>query len=173
MEKQRIINLHAQIRSFISVIIGEPQLVMSNNPTSILKEHKSKMFQDDHIFTPYYLSSLFLFIFYELNQKNKINGRYTISRYWICWIARILAFNSLDIGNMNSSNTEKKCESVIQKLSDNTYTIVLYRRAINIFDECKRQYKEKNGRQRNAQLVRLKAFRDLIKTTLVAQLKSH
>lgn len=170
VEKQRIINLHAQIRSFISVIVGEPQLVMSNNPTSILKEHKSKMFQDDHIFTPYYLSSLLLFLFYELNQRNKINGKYIISRYWICWIARVLASNSLDIGNMNSANTEKNCENIINRLSDDSYKVELYRKAINVFDECKRDFKEKNGRQRNSQLVRLKAFRDLIKIKLASKL---
>lgn len=173
VEKQRIINLHAQIRSFISVVIGEPQLVMSNNPTSILKEHKSKMFQDDHVLTPYYLSSLLLFIFYELNQKGKINSRYTISRYWICWITRILAFNNLDIGNMNSTNTEKKCESVIESLANNTYTLDLFRNAIKIYDDCKREFKERNGRLRNAQLVRLKAFRELIKINLASYLKSQ
>lgn len=158
VEKQRIINLHAQIRSFISVVIGEPQLVMSNNPTSILKEHKSKMFQDDHIFTPYYLSSLLLFIFYELNQKGKINGRYTISRYWICWIARILAFNSLDIGNMNSANTEKKCESVINNLADNTYTLTLFRNAIDIYDKCKREFKEKKWQTTQRSISKIKGI---------------
>ncbi|MEM0404729.1 AIPR family protein, partial [Escherichia coli] len=103
----------------------------------------------------------------------KINSRYTISRYWICWIARILAFNNLDIGNMNSTNTEKKCESVIENLANNTYTLDLFRNAIKIYDDCKREFKERNGRLRNAQLVRLKAFRELIKINLASYLKSQ
>ncbi|MFT9365672.1 MAG: AIPR family protein, partial [Gluconobacter sp.] len=64
VEKTRIVNLHGQIRAFTSIILGEPQLAMSNNPTSILKEHRGKIFQENHIYSPYFLSSLLLYIFY-------------------------------------------------------------------------------------------------------------
>jgi hypothetical protein len=107
IEKQRIINLHAQIRSFISIIWGEPQLAMSNNPTSILKEHNSKMFNEDHKYLPYYLSSLLMFLFYRNTEDSKISKKYVVSRYWICWITRVLTFKSLDTGNLNSDKTEK------------------------------------------------------------------
>lgn len=167
VERPRIVNLHGQIRSFISIIAGEPQLVMSNNPTSILKEHGSKMFQEEHIYTPYYLSSLLLYLFYSLKQDRKISGKYTISRYWICWITRVLAFEKIDIGQMNSQKTERKCEEVIHSLSDDKNRYSLFRQAIEIFEKSKRIHREEHGRQYNSQLVRLKTFRDIIKSELL------
>ena len=171
IERSRIVNLHAQIRSFISIIEGEPQLVMSNNPTSILKEHGNKMFQTEHKYTPYYLSSLLLYLFYVLNQKRKISGEYIISRYWICWIARVLAFNKFKIGAMNSQKTEKKCEEIIERLKDEKYRITLFRQSIRIFNDAKKIHKDKHGRQRVAQLVRLKTFRDIINFELSKEVK--
>src|SRR5690606_10090074 len=112
------INLHGQIRAFTSIILGEPQLAMASNPTSILKEHKEKMFKDDHCYAPYFLSSLLLYLFYVYSEEGKISKKYVISRYWICWIARVLLFNNLDIGQMNSERTERKVDEIIGRLSD-------------------------------------------------------
>lgn len=170
IEKPRIVNLYGQIRSFTSIILGEPQLAMSNNPTSILKEHGGKMFQDDHIHQPYFLSSLLLYLFYSLRQDKKINGKYVISRYWLCWIARVLLFEKLDIGNMNSEKTQKKCEAVIGKLQDRSFVISLFRQSSVVFENAKKEHRDLNGRQRNAQLVRLKSFRDAIKSELLTEL---
>lgn len=169
VEKPRIVNLHGQIRSFTSIILGEPQLAMSNNPTSILKEHGGKMFQDDHIHHPYFLSSLLLYLFYSLRQDSKVNGKYVISRYWICWIVRVILFRKLDIGNMNSEKTQKLCETMIDKMKDRTFTISLFREASNIFEKAKIEHRETNGRQRNAQLIRLKTFKDSVKKQLLAE----
>ncbi len=171
VEKPRIINLHGQIRAFTSIILGEPQLAMANNPTSILKEHEGKMFQDEHIYTPYFLSSLLLYLFYRYSEEGKVSKKYVISRYWICWIARVLLFKSIDIGPMNSEKTEKKCDRLIEGLADVGSAVSLFRDAAKIFEDAKREHRDKHGRQRNAQLVRLKSFRDLIKLKLVLALK--
>lgn len=170
IEKPRIVNLHGQIRSFTSIIIGEPQLAMSNNPTSILKEHGGKMFQDDHIYEPYFLSSLLLYLFYSLRQDRKINGKYVISRYWICWIARVLLFKQLDIGNLNSKKTQKKCEAKILELKDRHFVISLFKKSSIVFEKAKKEHRESSGRQQNSQLVRLRSFRDAIKKELLAEL---
>lgn len=169
ISKPRIVNLHGQIRSFISIIVGEPQLVMSNNPTSILREHGNKMFQEDHKFTPYFLSSLLLYLFYSLSQNKKISGKYVISRYWICWVARALAFDKLDIGPMNSSKTEKKCEAVIKKLEDQKFTLNLFRKAVSVFEKAKSNHRTQHGRQYNAKLIRLKTFKDEVKKEILSK----
>lgn len=170
VEKPRIINLHGQIRAFTSIILGEPQLAMANNPTSILKEHEGKMFQDNHAHAPYFLSSLLLYLFYRYSEEGKISKKYVISRYWICWIARVLLFKSLEIGQMSSDKTERKCHDAIESLSDSSYTLTIFRDAVKIFEDAKRTHRDTNGRQRNAQLVRLKSFRDAVKIKLIADL---
>ena len=171
VEKPRIINLHGQIRAFTSIILGEPQLAMANNPTSILKEHEGKMFQDEHIYTPYFLSSLLLYLFYRYSEAGKVSKKYIISRYWICWIARVLLFKNIDIGPMNSEKTEKKCDRLIESLGEVNFSVSVFRDAIKIFEDAKKEHKSVHGRQRNAQLVRLKSFRDLVKKKLVMEFK--
>lgn len=170
VEKPRITNLHGQIRAFTSIILGEPQLAMANNPTSILKEHDGKMFQDNHVHAPYFLASLLLYLFYVYSETGKISKQYVISRYWICWIARVLLFQSIDVGQMNTDRTEKKCDEVIKKLSEPTYAIKIFRQSAKIFEEAKATHRDTHGRQKNAQLIRLKTFRDIVKLRLISEL---
>jgi hypothetical protein len=96
-----------------------------------------------------------------------------ISRYWICWIARVLLFEKLDVGNINSEKTQKNCELVINKLKDRGFVISLFRRSSNIFEGAKAIHRDEHGRQRNAQLVRLKTFRDIIKNEMLLELSKE
>ncbi|EOX1608316.1 AIPR family protein [Vibrio cholerae] len=162
VEKPRIVNLHAQIRSFTSIMLGEPQLAMSNNPTTILKEHKDKIFLDDHKYSAYFFSSLLLFLFYNLKEEGKVSNKYVISRYWICWIARVLATKSIVLGNYNSDKTEIKIEQIINGLSDSKEQITLFRRSVHIYENAKRAHRAEHGRKNNAQLIRLKSFRESV-----------
>lgn len=170
IERPRIVSLHAQIRSFASVILGEPQLVMSHNPSTILKEHKDKLFVEGQKYILYYLASLHLYTFYRLSQNHHISNKYTISRYWICWIANVLAFESLNIGFLNSDKIEKKCDAIITKLGKNEYPKNLYKKAINIFESAKREHIQVNGSSKDGQLIRLNTFKDIVKRTLLKEL---
>ncbi|GGZ54409.1 AIPR family protein [Paraglaciecola chathamensis] len=169
VEKPRIVNLHSQIRSFTSVMLGEPQLAMSNNPTTILKEHKGKIFLDTHKYSSYFFSSLLLFLFYSLKQEGKISGKYVISRYWVCWIARVLSTNSISAGQFNSDKTEMKIESIIAGLSEQRSQIELFRKSVQVFESAKSAHRNEHGRKYNSQLIRLKSFKDAV----LKQLSSH
>lgn len=166
IEKPRIINLHAQIRSFVSVMLNEPQLVMSNNPNSILKEHKARLFVEDHKQIPYYLSSLLLYLFHRLSDDGSIDRKYVISRYLISWIARVIASGQLDMGPMNSQKIEKDCGEIIAKLGDAKFVRETFSNATKIFDEAKSRYTKKHGIIKNGELVRLRAFRDEVRDLL-------
>lgn len=166
IEKPRIVNLHSQIRSFASVMLNEPQLVMSNNPSSILREHRSKLFVEGHKEIPYFLSSLLLYLFHRLHEGGSINGRYVVSRYLISWIARVVATGRLDMGPMNSAKVEKECTDLISRLASSNYVFDIFTEAISLFDEARRRYLQKHGVVRNTELVRLRAFRDEIKGVL-------
>lgn len=170
IERPRIVNLHGLIRSFTSIMLGEPQLAMSQNPTMILKEHGGKLFKDDHKYSPYFLASLLLYLFFVLSEEGKISKKYVISRYWICWIVRVLLSKSIDIGQINSSKTDKHCEALISKLEDRQFTTSLFRQAANLFENSKRIHREEHGRQLNKQLVRLKSFREIVKRQLLHEI---
>ena len=162
IERPRIVNLHGLIRSFTSVILNEPQLAMSQNPTVILKEHNSKLFQDNHAYSPYFLASLLLYLFYTCSENGKISKQYVISRYWICWIARVLLTKSLNIGHINSTKVDKLCEELIEKLADSSFAIDLFRGATQLFEKSKIKHREEYGRQYNKQLIRLKTFNNTV-----------
>jgi hypothetical protein len=170
IERPRIVNLHGLIRSFTSVILNEPQLAMSQNPTVILKEHNSKLFQDDHVYSPYFLASLLLYLFYIYSENGKISKQYVISRYWICWIARVLLTENLNIGHINSAKVDKSCEDLIEKLADSSFAIDLFRRATQLFENSKRKHREEHGRQYNKQLIRLKTFKEIVKMDLLNEI---
>ncbi|MQC12762.1 AIPR family protein [Morganella morganii] len=167
VERYRIVNLHSQIKSFVSIILGEPQLAMSNNPNSILKEHKSKLFQNGHDFSSYYLSSLLLFKFHQLNIDRKINGRYIILRHWVCWIALFMETKKSSINDLNSRKNISEMESLIDKLKDYEYSRVLFNKAIKKLDDLKREFKSTSSIIYNKDLCRSRAFRDFIKKKLV------
>ncbi|MFE8597295.1 AIPR family protein [Archangium violaceum] len=171
IEKPRIVNLHAQIRSFASIILNEPQLVMSNNPSSILRAHSSRLFAEDQKYIVYYLASLLLYLFGKYHDDKIIDGKYTISRYWVCWIARVLAFGKIDLGPLNSSKVEKECDRVIDLLKSKDYVTQLFTEATRILEASKLSYISKNGKARNAELVRLKAFRDEVRAHLADKTK--
>lgn len=167
IERPRIVSLHALIRSFTSVILGEPQLVMSNNPTSILKEHSGKLFVEGQLYEPYYLSSMLLYLFHHHQHKRNINKKYSVARYWICWIANVLAFNKLDIGQLNSKKTAESCEKVINSLRREEDVKKLFTNAINVFEIAKKSHCINHGVVDDNQLVRLRLFRETVKTELL------
>jgi hypothetical protein len=173
IERPRIISLHSLIRSFTSIILGEPQLVMSNNPNSILKEHASKLFVEGQSYAPYYLSSMLLFLFYKLQHENIINNKYALSRYWICWIAYTLAAKKPETGALNSRKFEQDCEAIVDSFKDKLFVEELFKKAIIIFEGARSTYIQKHGQIQNNQLIRLRLLRDIVKSNLVQELKNN
>lgn len=172
IEKSRIINLHSQIRSFTSIMLGEPHLVMSQNPSSILKEHGDKIFRDDHKHTAYYLSSLIVFLFNRYTSLGMIDRKHVTCRFWICWIARIIVFGKINVGPFNSHRVDADCEAVIRWLSSEKNSVRLLAKAAEMYDTFKSGYISRNGPTRGDELVRLRAFRDEVKARLSSEISS-
>lgn len=164
IEKFRVVNLHSQIRTFSAIILNEPYLQSTKNPSSILKTLKDKFFKDDHKHVIYYLSSLMLFIFYRVRDNEKIDGKYEISRYWICWISRMLGLGKLDVGPLNKTDLEKELLQFIKKLGDDDYSIALFNMAATVFEAVRENQPRINGYlPKNKDLIKNKAFRDEIR----------
>ncbi|QJP72078.1 AIPR family protein [Burkholderia glumae] len=170
VERPRIINLHSQIRSFAAVVLGHPHLIATRNPVTILRDLKSQMFLEDQGKAAYYLSSLMLFIFFKLEGSGKIDGKYEISRYWICWIARMLVFRSFDIGTLNSKKTDSVCENKISSLGDQAYVEEIFGKACKIFDLAKISFEKSHGKKRNGELIKNREFREQVKRATKAEI---
>ena len=166
IEKSRIFNLHSLIRSFTSIMLGEPQLAMSNNPSLILKEHRKKMFIEEHQLTPYFLSSFHLYTFYKLTQSHLLHTKYTIARYWVCWIANSIEFKTYSIFPFNSKEIDKKSQEIIKRLTDIEYATTLYEKAIKILENARSTHENEKGFLKYADLVRLKSFQEAVKRAI-------
>ena len=168
VERNRIVNLHSQIRSFAAVVLGHPHLIATRNPVTILRDHKKEIFLEDHGKAAYYLSSLMLFLFFKLVGNGKIDGRYEISRYWICWIARMIVFKSFDIGTLNSKKTDSACERKIGLLENEKYVEDVFKKACEIFEDAKVAFAKTHGRKRNGELVKTREFGEQVKKTMIS-----
>ena len=171
IERPRIVNLHSQIRSFASVMMGEPQLVMSNNPSTILREHRTRLFVDDHKFTPYYLSALLLFKYHVLQSRGRIDGRFNYARYWLCWLARMTMDMRVDVGPMNSGKTDERCEQMVARLSDEEFCVRLFAAAIETFEHARTGFTS-NNIVRKGELIRLRQFRDELRTHMQREISA-
>ena len=165
IEKFRIVNLHSQIRTFSAIILNEPYLQYTKNPSSILKLLKDKIFKEDHKHIAYYLSSLLLFVFYKLRDDERIDRKYEISRYWICWIARIIGLKGrIEIGPLNSHQLEKEINIFITNLGDDDYSVALFKKSAEVFEVVKNKQPYTNGYPpKSRDLIKNKTFRDEIK----------
>lgn len=159
VERPRIVNLHAQIRSFASVMLGEPQLVMSRNPSTILKDHESKLFVDGHRYGPYYCAAFLVYKFQALQSKGLIDSKLAFAKYWIAWIARMLAMMKLEAGPFNSPKFDEACEKLVDRISDESRAKLLFDAATEVFSNCLRGY-QKVSRVRDYEAVRHRQFRD-------------
>lgn len=166
IERPRIINLHYQIKAFTSVMLGDPQLVYANNPSSILKQYKNKIFAEEHKYTPYFLSALYVYLFSTFILNKKIDKKYNIPKFWICWIANSIRFKSFSVNNFNSKYIDEKCNEFINELSDHNYALELFQNAINVFDNAQKQHEKEYGKKKILELTRLKTFKNIVKQNL-------
>ncbi|MFC2974692.1 AIPR family protein [Azotobacter bryophylli] len=175
IERPRVVNLHGQIRSFTAVVLGEPHLILTRNPVTILRDlgQKKQIFQEDHVNAPYYFSSLLLFLYFKLQAQGKISQKYEISRYWVCWIVRMLMTKKITIGNLNSQKTESELEKIIDSFKNEETLDSTFKKACSIFESAKESYSSSNGRKRNGELVKIRDFKKEVENIMARELQGN
>ncbi|MCI7358165.1 MAG: AIPR family protein [Parabacteroides sp.] len=116
VSRQQIITLHAQIRAYVSVYLGEPHLVYSNNPTFILKTARTNIFSNDDCFAPYYSSSYIVFRIRKIMQDRQFPyKRYHNFVYYLAFLFRVFISGSI---KPYPANNQKNNEIEKQKIID-------------------------------------------------------
>lgn len=164
IERSRIVNLHSQIRSFTAIMLGEPHLTMSNNPSSILKEHRERIFRDDHKHIAYFLPSLLLLLFNRYMMQRNLGKKYSAAKYWICWISRIIISNKIDASPPNSAKLENECQAIVDWIGqEKNNATKMFDASVDVFNLAQDRYIRVAGQIHNNELVRRRAFRDEVK----------
>ena len=158
IENQRIVSLHSQIRSYASIILGNPYLASTRNPSLILKGDRDNLFQDGHSYYPYYISSYLYFWFFQLVDMGVLDREYSVSRYWICWIVRM--YLTKGVKAKLSSDYDEYYEGLMSELNDFERLKDLFTTSCLAFDTIKRDFRDGDT---DKSLIRQRNFCDSVK----------
>ncbi len=168
IEKNRIINLHSQIRSFASIFLALPQLVYNNNPNEILRTRNKLFFKDDHQYYPYFTSSYILFSFGQEINRGRIPASFGLFRHYIGLIVKVLATGKLKNPYFNSHEMKNFCNKVLSKMDNDKTRIELFKKAIEILKISIAEEKKQIGKHVSVKsIIRTTTFKDQV----FAQLK--
>ena len=164
IEKNQIINLHSQIRSFTAIFLALPQLVYNNNPNEILRTKEKLLFQENHSHISYYTASYILNGFQKEIMNGNIQPTFGSFRYYFGLIYRVLSTYEFKNPFLSSGKMNEYCYKIINSLNDDEKRKVLFHKACEIIKISITAEKQKlnNGRISIRSLMRTISFKDEI-----------
>lgn len=135
--KSKIITVQYQIKSFAAMFLNEPHNVTSFYGTIVkkLNEGKVQIFNNDHVFSPYYTSA---FAYYRLEsffKKGNIDSSYKKVRFHILLLFRII--NSVEaLPPLNSTKKmDKYCTHLLSILNSEPKALKAFQKCIDVIEE--------------------------------------
>ena len=144
VKRTQVISIPIQIKAFASIFLNSPHLVSGYYGT-IVKRFVGKIFNEEHKYSPYYVSSLTYYRIEQFFRSGDLDSKYKKTRFHIMLLVRLLGMGEkLDF--FNSNKLDRECEKFKNTLLDEKQAIKLFKEATQIFDESgieknKRQYK--------------------------------
>jgi hypothetical protein len=132
IEKGRIVSPQTAIKTFAAMFLDEPHTA-TKNYKSLRAKVGSNIFAKEHKLEPYYVAA---FAAYKLElqyRSLKIATDYKSARYHILLAARLL-LDPEPLPYMNSKDMEKRCNAMIDTLSDQAKTDQLFQKAAKVID---------------------------------------
>lgn len=147
IKRTQIISIPIQIKSFASMFLSSPHLVTGYYGT-IVKRFSSKMFNEDHKYSPYYVSSLCYFRIEQFFRSGDLNASNKKARFHIMFIVRLISMGER-LEFFNSNKMDKNCEKFKLELLNEPRALRLFKTAEEIFetsglDMDKKQYKSES-----------------------------
>ncbi len=134
--KSRIITVPYQIKSFVWMFLDEPHNVTSYFGLIVkrLNEWKMKIFDDEHLYDPYYTSA---FAYYKLDvffKRWNIDTSYRKVKFHILMLFRI-TYEEEQLPQFNARKMEKYCNNLLKILKDDYLALKAFKKCIKIIDE--------------------------------------
>jgi len=133
IEKLRIITHQNLVRATGAMFLGLPHITTKTFRQLIAKVGKD-MFADSDKPEPYYVSAWSLYRLEQLFKNKTIAAKYKAARFQILLTARFL-LDDKPLPKMNANDMTKRCNSMIEKLSDDAAVEALFLKAVKIVDE--------------------------------------
>lgn len=135
--KNKIITVANQIKSFSAMFYKNPHLVSSFFGSIAKKTEKedSEIFNRNHSFAPYYLSSLAFYRLESLFRSGVVDARYRKTKFHLLMLFRLLAENEAPPKLDDKRKIEPYCEEIIKKLLDYDVYKDLFLKAVEVVDK--------------------------------------
>lgn len=147
IKKTQIISIPIQIKSFASMFLDSPHLVSGYYGT-IVRRFSGKIFNEEHKYSPYYVSALAYYRIEQFFRSGDLKSSYKKSRFHMLYIVRLLAIGD-KLPPFNSNKIDADCENFKQILIDERKALNIFLDAQDIFESSgldldKKQYKSES-----------------------------
>ena len=147
IKKTQIISIPIQIKAFAAMFLNSPHLVSGYYGT-IVNRFTGKIFNEEHKYSPYYISALAYYRIEQLFRSNDLKSEYKKARFHLLYIVRLIATNE-NLPQFNSNKIEAVCENFKKTLIDDNLVLNVFQKAQVIFessglDLSKKQYKSES-----------------------------
>ncbi|MCD9506563.1 AIPR family protein [Photobacterium phosphoreum] len=146
--KRRIITVSNLVKSFSSMFDQNPHLVTSYFGLLVKNmgdETKSKIFNTDHQYAPYYLAGLVYYKLDGLFNAGEIDKKYRKVKFYLIMLVPLLASDE-KFPPLNSQNkVEKYCDTIIKILNNDSKCKRLFKSAVKVIDDSKVDLEDKQA----------------------------
>ncbi|GED43620.1 AIPR family protein [Cobetia marina] len=147
IKRTQIISIPIQIKSFASMFLNSPHLVTGYYGT-IVKRFSGKIFNDDHKYSPYYVSALCYFRIEQYFRGGDLKVSNKKARFHIMFLVRLLCMGEI-LDSLGSNKVDKECESFKMILLNDAESLAVFKEAEYIFENSeldmnKKQYKSES-----------------------------
>ncbi|BCY27964.1 AIPR family protein [Flavobacterium okayamense] len=135
--KSRIITVPYQIKSFAGMFLNEPHNVTSYFGSIVrkLNDGKIQIFDNDHIYIPYYTSAYAYYKLENLFKKGLIDSSYRKVKFHLLMLFRLLNEKN-EMPKFNSKKIEAYCNNLLDILSDEEKTLKAFKKCCKVIDEA-------------------------------------
>lgn len=147
IKRTQIISIPIQIKSFASMFLSSPHLVTGYYGT-IVKRFSGQMFNEEHKYSPYYVSALSYFRIEQFFRSGDLKAENKKARFHIMFIVRLLCMGE-KLEFFNSNKMDKNCENFKEILLKESEALNVFKIAESIFENSgldmdKKQYKSES-----------------------------
>ncbi len=162
IKRTQIISIPIQIKSFASMFLNSPHLVTGYYGT-IVKRFTDKMFNEEHKYSPYYVSALSYFRIEQFFRSNDLKTANKKARFHIMFLVRLLAMGE-KLEPFNSNKMEKNCEALKNILLNENEALGLFKTAESIFENSDLDMDKKQYKSESETELLIAAYRKAIKS---------
>lgn len=135
VNKNKVVTLSTQIYSYISMFLNEPHST-HRYYGELLQAYTNRIFVEDSLYEPYYISSYFTYLVGNAIKSGKISkSKYAKLKFHIICVMRAIAVGK-DVTFGNSRNLKKKCNELMKIISDQQQIDKLIDTAVSCLDEA-------------------------------------